>query len=286
VLAGSTPDRVTSPLLLAGLAGLLSGLSLVVGSLVAWFVKVPRELVALVMAFGAGVLISALAFDLVDEATSSGGFVPTVSGFVVGAVVYVVLDQLLEHGGFRRKRHRRHHDGTSTNSSNNNNSSSNNSRGGGSGGGGKAAAASGGTGLGIALGALLDGVPETAVQGVSLTGGGTLSVAILVAVVISNFPEGMSSTADLKESGRGARYVFGLWSGIALICALSAIGGYVLLGGVPEGAQSFVMAFAAGAILAMICDTMIPEAFRKAQTLTGLVTVLGFVASYAVHQVG
>ena len=277
MLAGSTPDRVTSPLLLAGLAGLLSGLSLVVGSLVAWFVKVPRELVALVMAFGAGVLISALAFDLVDEATSSGGFVPTVSGFVVGAVVYVVLDQLLEHGGFRHKRHRRHHDDTSAGSPD---------HAGGGGGGAKAAAASGGTGLGIALGALLDGVPETAVQGVSLTGGGTLSVAVLVAVVISNFPEGMSSTADLKESGRGARYVFGLWSGIAVICALSAIGGYVLLGGVPEGAQSFVMAFAAGAILAMICDTMIPEAFRKAQTLTGLVTVLGFVASYAVHQVG
>ncbi|MBD8585784.1 ZIP family zinc transporter [Frigoribacterium sp. CFBP 8766] len=262
---------MTSPLLLAGLAGLLSGLSLVVGSLVAWFLKVPRELVALVMAFGAGVLISALAFDLVDEATSSGGFVPTISGFVAGAVVYVVLDQLLEHGGSRHKRHRRHQDDAST---------------GGGGGGAKAAAAGGGTGLGIALGALLDGVPETAVQGVSLTGGGTLSVAVLVAVVISNFPEGMSSTADLKESGRGARYVFGLWSGIAVVCALSAIGGYVLLGGVPEAAQSFVMAFAAGAILAMICDTMIPEAFRKAQTLTGLVTVLGFVASYAVHQVG
>jgi ZIP family zinc transporter len=272
---------VTSPLLLAGLAGLLSGLSLVVGSLVAWFVKVPRELVALVMAFGAGVLISALAFDLVDEATSSGGFVPTISGFVVGAVVYVVLDQLLEHGGFRHKRHRRRHDGEDSHDS----GSASDSHGGGSGSG-KAAAASGGTGLGIALGALLDGVPETAVQGVSLTGGGSLSVAVLVAVVISNFPEGMSSTADLKESGRGAGYVFGLWSGIAVICALSALGGYALLGGVPEGAQSFVMAFAAGAILAMICDTMIPEAFRKAQTLTGLVTVLGFVASYAVHQVG
>jgi len=268
---------VTSPLLLAGLAGLLSGLSLVVGSLVAWFVRVPRELVALVMAFGAGVLISALAFDLVDEATSSGGFVPTISGFVAGAVIYVVLDQLLEHGGFRHKRHHRpdRSDGHAAGD-----------RRGGGGTGGKAAAASGGTGLGIALGALLDGVPETAVQGVSLTGGGSLSVAVLVAVVISNVPEGMSSTADLKQSGRGAGYVFGLWSGIAVICALSALGGYALLGGVPEGAQSFVMAFAAGAILAMICDTMIPEAFREAQTLTGLVTVLGFVASYAVHQVG
>ena len=267
---------MTSPLLLAGLAGLLSGLSLVVGSLVAWFVKVPRELVALVMAFGAGVLISALAFDLVDEATSSGGFVPTISGFVVGAVVYVVLDQLLEHGGFRLKRHRRHGgDG----------SASSNSDSGHGGGGAKAAAAGGGTGLGIALGALLDGVPETAVQGVSLTGGGSLSIAVLVAVVISNFPEGMSSTADLKSSGRSARYVFGLWSGIAVVCALSALGGYALLGGVPEAGQSFVMAFAAGAILAMICDTMIPEAFRKTQTLTGLVTVLGFVASYVVHQV-
>ncbi|MDQ0744952.1 ZIP family zinc transporter [Clavibacter sp. B3I6] len=250
-----------SPLLLAGLAGLLSGLSLVVGSLVAWFVKVPREVVALVMAFGAGVLISALSFDLVDEAAASGGVVPTIAGFVAGAVVYVVLDQILEHGGFRRKQHRRK-------------------------GGAGAAGASGGTGVGIALGALLDGVPETAVQGLSLTGGGALSVGVLVAVVISNFPEGMSSTADLKESGRGARYVFGLWTSIAVICALSSLGGYALLGGLPESGQSVVMAFAAGAILAMICDTMIPEAFRKAQALTGLVTVLGFVASYAVHQAG
>jgi len=244
-----------SPLLLAGLAGLLSGLSLVVGSLVAWFVKVPREVVALVMAFGAGVLISALSFDLVDEAAASGGVIPTLGGFVAGAVVYVVLDQILEHGGFRRKHHGK------------------------SGGG-------GGTGVGIALGALLDGVPETAVQGLSLTGGGALSIGVLVAVVISNFPEGMSSTADLKESGRGARYVFGLWTSIAVVCALSSLGGYALLGGLPESGQSVVMAFAAGAILAMICDTMIPEAFRKAQALTGLVTVLGFVASYAVHQAG
>jgi len=244
-----------SPLLLAGLAGLLSGLSLVVGSLVAWFVKVPREVVALVMAFGAGVLISALSFDLVDEAAASGGVIPTLGGFVAGAVVYVVLDQILEHGGFRRKHHGK------------------------SGGG-------GGTGVGIALGALLDGVPETAVQGLSLTGGGALSIGVLVAVVISNFPEGMSSTADLKESGRSARYVFGLWTSIAVVCALSSLGGYALLGGLPEGGQSVVMAFAAGAILAMICDTMIPEAFRKAQALTGLVTVLGFVASYAVHQAG
>ena len=244
-----------SPLLLAGLAGLLSGLSLVVGSLVAWFVKVPREIVALVMAFGAGVLISALSFDLVDEAASSGGVIPTLGGFVAGAVVYVVLDQILEHGGFRRKHHGK------------------------SGGG-------GGTGVGIALGALLDGVPETAVQGLSLTGGGALSIGVLVAVVISNFPEGMSSTADLKQSGRSARYVFGLWTSIAVVCALSSLGGYALLGGLPEGGQSVVMAFAAGAILAMICDTMIPEAFRKAQALTGLVTVLGFVASYAVHQAG
>jgi ZIP family zinc transporter len=93
-------------------------------------------------------------------------------------------------------------------------------------------------------------------------------------------------TADLKQSGRSARYVFGLWISIAVVCALSSLGGYALLGGLPESGQSVVMAFAAGAILAMICDTMIPEAFRKAQALTGLVTVLGFVASYAVHQAG
>jgi len=240
-------------LLLAAGAGLLSGLALVAGAAVAWFVSVPKWLVATITAFGAGVLISASAFDLVAEATEVGTLWSSMAGFLGGAVLYVGLDALLERSGHRRKRR---HD----------------------------QAAASGTGLGIALGALLDGIPETAVQGVQLAGEGALPIGVLVAVVISNLPEGLSSTADMKSNGRGAGYVFGVWAVIAAACTLSAVGGYALLGDAPGEGRSVVTAIAAGAILAMLANTMLPDAFRRTRTLTGLIAVLGFFASYLVHE--
>lgn len=231
-------------------AGLLAGGALVVGALVAWFVRVPTPVVAAVMAFGSGVLISALAFDLVEEAEASGGFLPTMGGFLAGAVVYVALNVLLDRRDARNRR--------------------------GSG-------ESPGTGTGIAIGALLDGVPETAVLGLSMTTGSGISIPVLLAVVISNLPEGLASTAELKKDGRSARYVFGLWIGIAAACAVSSLAGFALLDGAPDSVTAFVTAIAAGAILAMLCDTMIPEAFRDTKAFTGLLAVLGFFASFAVH---
>ncbi|MBA8816846.1 ZIP family zinc transporter [Microbacterium halimionae] len=244
-----------APVVLAGIAGLASGLSLVVGAAVAWFVTVPRWLVATIMAFGAGVLISALAFDLVEEATQTGSFTSAMAGFFTGAIVYVGLDILLERVGSRKKRAR-------------------------------SKAASSGTGLGIALGSLLDGVPETAVQGLGLAATGSLSLAIVAAVIISNFPEGLSSTSDMKQNGKSAAYVFGIWGSIAVICTLSAIGGFALLGSAPESTTSFVTAIAAGAILAMIADTMLPEAFGTTKAFTGLIAVCGFFTGYALHVLG
>lgn len=239
--------------LLAAIAGLLAGGALLAGAVVAWFVRVPTRIVAGIMAFGAGVLISALAFDLVLEAQDEGGFWPTVSGFAVGAVVYVTANRLLERFGQRRPR------GTGTNP---------------------------GTGLGIALGALLDGIPESAVLGLSMVGGGGVSIPVLVAIAISNVPEGLSSTADLKASGRSGAYVFVLWTSIALASALASLAGFVLLDGATGGLIAFITALAAGAILAMICDTMIPEAFRSAHAWTGLLSTAGFLLSYAIHVAG
>jgi zinc transporter, ZIP family len=205
------------------------------------------------MAFGSGVLISALAFDLVEEAAQEGGFWPAMSGFLAGAVVYVGANYLLDRVNARNRR------------------GSNESP---------------GTGTGIAIGALLDGVPETAVLGLSLVAGGQLSVPVLLAVIISNIPEGLASTAELKADKRSATYVFGLWIGIALACALSSLAGFALLQPVPPGGTAFVMAIAAGAILAMICDTMIPEAFRDAKALTGLIATIGFFVSFGIHSLG
>ncbi|MFC6357322.1 ZIP family metal transporter [Luethyella okanaganae] len=236
----------------AGLAGLLAGSALLIGAVIAWRIAVPERVVASIMAFGAGVLISALAFDLVLEAEQAGGFWPTVGGFAFGAIAYVAANIGLDTVDARK---RRGNDDP-------------------------------GTGTGIAAGALLDGVPESAVLGLSMVGGQSVSVPILAAIMISNLPEGLASTAELKRSDRPARYVFLLWSGIAVACAISALLGFVILQDVSTGTTAFITAIAAGAILAMICDTMIPDAFRRAHAFTGLLATLGFLVSFAVHQLG
>ena len=237
----------------AALAGLAAGGALLVGAVIAWLVDVPRTLVASIMAFGSGVLMSALSFDLVLEAEESGGLTATAAGFAVGAVAYVGLNRLLDVIDARNPRHR---------------------------------GGDPGTGLGIALGALLDGIPESAVLGLSMVGGTTVSIPMLAAIVISNVPEGLSSTAALKASGRSARYTFALWGGIALACSVAAVVGLAVLDDASAATSSFVMAVAAGAILAMVCDTMIPEAFKKAHGATGLLATAGFLLSFSIHLMG
>lgn len=232
-------------------AGLLAGGALFIGALIAWFVKVPARIVASVMAFGAGVLISALAFDLVGESIAEAGVLPTLSGFLVGAVAYVAANQILDRLNVRNRR--------------------------GSG-------QEPGTGVGIAIGALLDGIPESMVLGLSMLGGSGVSIPILVAVVISNLPEGLSSTAELKTARRTARFVFTLWGSIAVVAALASVFGLVILADAPAEVTGFITALAAGAMLAMISDTMIPDAYREAHNYTGLLATLGFLTSLVVHE--
>jgi ZIP family zinc transporter len=139
----------------------------------------------------------------------------------------------------------------------------------------------GGSGLALALGALLDGVPESAVIGVSLLDGGAVSLVTVAAVFISNIPEGLSSSAGMKRAGRGKGYVFGVWGAIAAASAVSAVLGYSVVGGLSVAVVAAVTAVAAGAILAMVADTMIPEAFQDTPLAIGLVTVSGFLVSFA-----
>jgi zinc transporter, ZIP family len=246
--------------LAAGLWGLLAGGALVLGAAVAWQVRVPQKVIAWVMAFGAGVLISALAFELVGEATESGGLAAAASGFLLGAVVYVAADvALAAHGARHRKRSGDQQPSESEQE---------------------------GSGTAIALGALLDGVPESVVLGLGLVGGGTVRPAMLVAIFISNVPEGLSSSAGMKANGRSARYVFGVWTGIALASGLAALVGYLLLDDASAEVIAFITTFAAGAILAMVADTMIPEAFERAHALTGLISTLGFLVAFSVYQLG
>lgn len=242
----------------AGLWGLLSGGTLVLGAAIAWRVRVPPVVVAGVMAFGAGVLISALAFELVDEAEREGGLLPTVLGLAIGAAAYVGANRLL---ALRGAKHRKRSGGQQPSEDEQS-----------------------GSGAAIAVGALLDGVPESTVLGLSLTSGQGVGVAVLVAIAVSNLPEGLSSSAGMKNSGRSARYVFGVWTAIAVASGVAGLLGYLLLDGASAATVATITAVAAGAILAMVADTMLPEANEGTHDWSGAICTAGFVLAFAVSR--
>jgi ZIP family zinc transporter len=252
-----------SPALQAAGWGLLAGGALVLGAGVGWFVRVPPRLIAAIMAFGSGVLISALAFELMDEAYRRGGLDSTGAGFIGGAVAYTLANWALAHQGARHRK-RSGHGGERQ----------------------PTEADDGGSGLAIAVGALLDGIPESIVIGLSLLQGGVVSLVAVVAIFLSNIPEGLSSAAGMKKAGRSAAYVFGVWGAIAIASGVSAWAGYALFRDVSSEWVAATTAIAAGAILAMLADTMIPEAFEQAHNAAGLITVTGFFAAFVLSKWG
>ncbi|MBY8872002.1 ZIP family zinc transporter [Micromonospora sp. PLK6-60] len=242
----------------AGGWGLLAGSALLVGAAAGWFARVPRRLIASIMAFGAGVLLSAVSFELIDEAHELGGLLPTAVGAAVGALAYTGANVLLARRGARHRKRSGDEQPSEQEQP--------------------------GSGSAIAVGALLDGVPESVVIGASLLTGGPVSLVTVVAVFLSNVPEGLSSAAGMRQAGRSGRYVFLLWLSIALVSGVAALAGYALLGGAPPEVLASITALAAGAILAMITDTMVPEAFEDAHLLVGLITVAGFLTAFALSR--
>jgi ZIP family zinc transporter len=232
----------------AGLWGLGAASALVVGALIGLASRVPRQFVALAMAFGAGALISALAFDLTEDAFAHGGTLPVAGGLAAGALVFFTGDQLLHRRGGARR--------------------------------GKRMAKASDNGPAIVLGAMLDGIPESVVLGSTLIAGGSIGLPFLAAVAISNVPESLSAAADLRREGHRPPWIIGLWVAVAVVSGLASALGYALLGGMGAGAIPLIQAFAAGAILTMLSDTMIPEAFADGGDLTGLATVFGFATAF------
>jgi zinc transporter, ZIP family len=233
----------------AFLWGALASSSLIVGAVLALRLDFGERVIGLVMAFGAGVLISAVAFELfldIADVVEDRSWVAV--GLFAGALTFFGGDTLIDRrGGEGRK-----------------------SMGG---------AQAGGVALAIVLGIVLDGIPESFVVGIDLLSGEGISAAFIAAVFLSNLPESAAATSGLKKAGWEDVRIYGLWVSVTLVAGVAAALGYELLAGASGNTIAFVLAFAAGAILTMLADTMMPEAFEKGGRVAGLATTLGFATA-------
>lgn len=247
-------------MLTAAAWGFFAGLALLVGALTALVAKVPLRAVGLVMGFGSGVLVSAVAFELTAEAITEGGPAVTALALIAGGLVFVLGDwELANRGAHRRKSPV--HGGTHPP------------------GAAVAAATPAGLALALVLGSVLDGIPESAAIGVSLLDGGGVGVAFVAAVFLSNLPEGLAATSGLRAAGRSPGRILTMWLVVALASALAAALGYGLLAHGGPVALGAIQAFAGGAVLAMLANSMLPEAVEHGGRLVGLAAVLGFAAA-------
>ena len=224
----------------AFLWGGLAASSLVLGAILDLRAHLSSRAVGMLLAFGAGTLLSAVAYELVP---SERGFPLGVAvSFVLGALVFYWVDAIVDRmGGANRKN--------------------------------IGAAVTleepAGSGSAIAIGTLLDGIPESIVLGIGLAMGGSVSVAFLVAVFVSNLPEAIGGSDALRAAGRSPAWILRLWTSILVASALAAAGGYLLSSSFSVGGE-LVQAFAAGAMITMVSDTMLPEAFAKGGKQAGL----------------
>jgi ZIP family zinc transporter len=232
--------------------GFLAASALVVGGAVALRWSIGERTLGLVMAFGSGVLISAVAFELVNEAWDRyGGRSSVALGLFAGSATFWAGDLLIDRRGGA---HRKHPGGRQAE----------------------------GSPLAIVLGTVLDGVPESLVLGLTIVVEGTVSAAFLVAVALSNVPEALAASSGLLRAGWRRAHILALWLGVALVLGLAALAGYALFNSASEGVVAFVLSFAGGAILTMLADTMMPEAFEHGGKLVGVATTFGFALAFAI----
>jgi zinc transporter, ZIP family len=228
--------------------GALAASSLVIGAALSFAREWPVRQVGYVLAFGAGALISAVSFELAAEGIEVGGAAITGIGLGVGALTYYLLDGMIA---------RRHSTGRGR----------------------KGRMEGSGSGTALALGAFLDGIPEQLVLGINIAGGAGVGVSLLIAIFVSNLPEALGSADDMSKGGKPREAILRLWVLVAAICALASLAGYLLADSVGGDGKAAIDGFAAGALLVMLIDSMIPDARTDAGRGAGLVTVLGFAVA-------
>jgi ZIP family zinc transporter len=230
--------------------GALAASSLVIGALLAYARRWPERQVGLVLAFGAGALISAISFELASEGIEVGSIRSTALGLGLGALAFFFLDGRINarfaKGGGRRGR-----------------------------------AQADDPGIALALGAFLDGIPEQLVLGIGIAAGEGVGLGLLVAIFVSNLPEAIGSATAMDDAGEPRRRVIRLWLAVAAICAVATVIGYAIADLTSGELRAAIDGFAAGALLVMLIDSMIPDATRQSGRVAGLVTTLGFAVATA-----
>lgn len=234
----------------AALWGLLTAGSLLVGAAIALASRPGNRVVGLTIAFGSGALIAAVAYELVLDAFETSLRYAAL-GFAAGAIAFYLGDWLIDRqGGHGRKKMRGDHQLS-------------------------------GQANAIVLGTVLDGIPESFVLGASLQTDGVVPVAVVVGVFVSNIPESLSATAGLREAGWSRGRLFAMWSAVVAASVVAAALGWWALDAMQTGGGAFALAFAAGALLVMLADTLMPEAFELGGREAGLATALGFALGFA-----
>lgn len=235
----------------------ISALSLLLGAVIGLAMRLRQKTIAGLMAFAAGVLICALTFGLMEEAFRHGGFDAVIIGFLTGGLVFIGADYLVHRRGGRR------HKPAYLSSQ-------------------RETAESSGTMM--TIGAILDGIPEAIALGITLATG-TQGLLMLVAIALNNFPEAISSVPGLQKEGVSKKKILLMWTVVALVIFATAILSFQYLSQISLNTIGILEAFAAGAILAMLADTVMPEAYEEGGFITGLVTVLGFLVAFVVSRI-
>lgn len=248
------------------LFGAIGSSALILGALAGSRIQIPKRVLAAMLAFASGALITALAFELFEDSHEQGGLWRAGLGLMAGATVFTLLSQRLDRmaEGDRAEDHgseKLDKDAASREESPSH------------------ASVTGTAGLALLAAVTLDGVPENIALGVSL-GEGTGGVALLAAIFVSNFPESLVGSASMRAQGRSQGFIVGVWLACAVLLTLAVVVGAGPLSRAEPETLSWPLAFAAGAVLASLADTLMPEAYEDGGPAVALSTAAGFVLSY------